>query len=103
MPRPLVSAQKSAQKTKKYQNRPRDGAAKEWVKSNHAGGGKETRNWRHDPPWYRQVPECMSRTAGGTSGLRNGGGRAASRRENPQGLPGMLSTLRAEKGGRTDG
>ena len=64
-PRPLVSAQKGAQKTTNYQKKPRDGVAQERGRRKHGGGGQEDRNWRHDPPRDRQGPGCRSRPAGG--------------------------------------
>ena len=99
----LVSAQKGAQKTKRYQKTPLDRAAQDQVKRKHRGVGKEDRNWRHDPPWYRQGPGRRSRPAGRRSGSRNSGGRKEPRRANPQGLKGTLATSTKVKGGRPDG
>ena len=83
---PLVNAQKGAQKTTQYQKKPRDGAEQERARRKHCGGGKETRNWRHNSPRDRQGPGRWSRLAGGSSGSRNVGRRTEPRQDNPQGL-----------------
>ena len=64
-PRPLVSAQKGAQKTKKHLKTPGYRAEQEQVRRKHDGGGQEARDWRHDPPRDRQGPGRRLRLAGG--------------------------------------
>ena len=49
-PRPIVSAQKGAQKSTDYKNKPREWAAQERLRMNHGGGGHEASNWMHDFP-----------------------------------------------------
>ena len=95
-PRPLVSAQKIAQKTTNYQKKPRDRAAQERVRRKHVRWGQEDRNWRHDSPRDRQGLGRRLRPAGGGAGSRNGGRRTEPRRTNPQGLTGT-SPRRGQK------
>ena len=54
IPRPLVSSQKSAQTKTNHQKTPIYGAAQERLRMKNNGGGKEARDWRHNPPWYWQ-------------------------------------------------
>ena len=64
-------------------------------------GGQD---WRYNPPRYRQGPGHMLRpeVGEGGGGSGNGGGKTEPRRENLQGLTGMLEMLREVKGGRLD-
>ena len=94
MPRPLIDAQKGAQKKTNHQKTPKDRAAQERAMKKDYGRGQESRDWIHTPPQDRQVLGRRLKLAGGRSGSRNGGGRMEPRREHPQGLTGTLATLR---------
>ena len=105
-PRPLVGAQMGARNKKKHQKTPRDGSAQEQVRRKQNGGGKDSRDWIHNPAWDRQGLSHRLRPAGGGGGggggSRNGGGSLEPRREHPQGSTEKLVALRASKRGQTD-
>ena len=68
-PRPLVSAQKISQQMTKHNNIPIDRDTQERMRRKYDGGGKEVRDWRHDPHWERQVPGLRLSTEGGVGGV----------------------------------
>ena len=88
----------------KHHNTPIDRDTQERMRRKYDGGGKEVRDWRHDPRWDRQGPGLRLRTEGGGGGVgsRNGRLRKEPRREYPKGLTGMIDILREDKGRKPD-
>ena len=102
-PRPLVSAQKGAQKTTNYQKTPRDWESQERLKRKNGGGRQEARNWRQDPPRDRQRPGCRLIPEGKGSGLSKCRGMDRTKKGVPTGVNRDVSGVEGGNGGQTDG
>ena len=96
-PRPLVSAQKCDQNTKKLPKTPRDGAVQERVRRKHDKVVQEIRSGETTPSGPPGT--VLQVEAGKGGGTRNGKGRTEPRREYPHGTTGSLTMSRSKKGG----